>query len=176
MVNNIISNNKYKKNYKSASLIFYDETLGYLLCEEFRYKKKLIHPIGGKVEIYDKNLLETSIREFIEETNLEVHEKFNPDKNNKEELIKKIIILIDKKYKYFDICINNELNHYHRYFYVKLINNIANEFIDIIKNLPDFFNNKYKTEVENLYWINTKNINKNFSWLLKKFLYINLKK
>ncbi len=70
---------KIKKKYKSASLTFYNPELGYLMCEEYRYKQKknLIHTIGGKVEDYDKDLLETAIREFMEETNLEFHPKIN---------------------------------------------------------------------------------------------------
>jgi ribosomal protein L4 len=54
-------------------MVFIDDKLGYLMCEEYRYKekKKLIHPIGGKVETFDNDILETAIREFIEETNFE---------------------------------------------------------------------------------------------------------
>lgn len=172
--NKNIEKNKVKKIFKSASLTFYDNTNGYLLCEEYRFneKKTLIHPVGGKTESYDKNLLETAIREFIEESVLESHDFINNSSNTKEELIIKINNIIKKNITYKDLNINKELNYYHRYYFVNMEKNLSKEFIDAIYDLPKFFNNNYKSEINLLVWINSENINdyKNkFSWLCKMF-------
>jgi len=152
-------------------LTFSNSELGYLVCEEFRYKekKKLIHTIGGKVEDYDLNLLETAIREFIEETNLEIHPIINKDKLEKKQMITYIYNLIIDSTYYIDICVNKENRFFHRYY----LSNLGNcEFIDSIKKLPDFFNGKYTTEITNIHWIkfnDIENNKKNFSWLTKMF-------
>lgn len=186
-------NNKINKNkiFKSASLIFVNDFNEHLMCEEYRYKEKkiLTHPIGGKVETYDDDILETAIREFIEETNLEKYDYKYVDKKDKNALIKSIKKLIEKKNKYFDFIVNKELRYFHRYYIVKL-NKIANnnsqdnkkkEFIESINNITTFFNDNYKTEINSLKWLNLSNndiINnekKHFSHLTKMFFNISLK-
>lgn len=170
---NLNNNIQKKKIYKSASLTF---TNGqeYLFCEEYRYKEKkqLIHTIGGKVETFDKNLLCTAIREFIEETNLESHPHINIDLLNKDNLIEKILLIIKDFTISKDLCINKELGYYHRYYLVKLDEKLPKEFVSSILNLPVFFNSVYKTEIELILWVNIQNnqyTDKKFSWLTKLF-------
>jgi len=172
---------KQNKIYKSASLIFFDNELGYLMCDEFRYKEKknLIHPIGGKVETFDNELVDTSIREFIEETNLELYPYLCINKLSKDILIESIKNIIKSKIKYFDLCINGKLEYYHRYYLFDLssLEDTSAELIEFKKSiieLPTFFNGNFKTEVNNLEWIKTDDKNnldsKNISHLTKMFL------
>ena len=62
----------------SVSLIFYHPQLGYLIGQELRKKEKdfMFQPVGGKVEVFDKDPLDTGVREFIEETTLLMHSFF----------------------------------------------------------------------------------------------------
>ena len=188
--------NRQNKIFRSASLIFIDDELGYLMCNEYRYKEKknLIHPIGGKVETYDKGLLETAIREFIEETNLEQFPYNNIDKSSKNKLIENIKFIIEDGVKFCDLCVNNELDYYHRYysFELKKIDQKnhteqlkdLDEFKKSIIELPKYFNGNFKTEVDNLEWINNNNKinnkidfgNKKISHLTKMFFNIGVKK
>lgn len=192
--NNIKQMNKQKQNktnkqskqnkiYKSASLTFFDNEFGYLMCDEFRYKEKknLIHPIGGKVETFDNELVDTAIREFIEETNLEQYPYLCINKLSKDMLINSIKNMINSKIKYFDLCINNHLEYYHRYYLFELssLENIDTsieliEFKKSIIELPKYFNGNFKTEVNNLEWININEKNNfdnvNISHLTKMFL------
>ena len=183
-VNSVNNLKKKQQIYKSASLTFMNNQ-NYLLCEEYRYKEKkaLIHTIGGKVETFDKDLLHTAIREFIEETNSEAHPNINCDLVEKNNLIEKLLLIIKDFTEYKDLCINKELGYYHRYYLVKLNEKLSIEFINSILNLPLFFNSIYKTEVDLLLWINFQNNNQNnqnnqnniiidkkFSWLTKMFI------
>lgn len=178
---------KNKKIFKSASLTFYNNELGYLFCEEFRYKEKknLIHPIGGKVEDYDKNIFSTAIREFIEEVNLESHPIINSSNNIKNILVEELEMKLEKISFYIDLCINKENKYYHRYFIVSIDDIQESEFKKNIIELTEYFNGKYKTEINNLMWykiyeekyddeFETNNKNKcnktNLSWLTKIFL------
>jgi 8-oxo-dGTP pyrophosphatase MutT (NUDIX family) len=174
--NNKIEKVSKMKIYKSASLTFYNELKGYLICEEYRKNnKKQIHPIGGKVEEFDKDLLETAIREFVEETNLEHHEEINKAKLNKSDLVEKIKITIKDNIKYKDICINKKLNYYHRYYKANL-DNISNDNFKLnITDLSNFFNGVYKTEIESIQWIKKSDLEdyrNNFSWLSKMMFII----
>ena len=99
----------------------------------------LIHPIGGKVELYDEDIFETAIREFVEETNLQEYDYKYIDKKDKNSLIKSLKKIICKKI-YYDFCINKELKYFHRYYVVNL--NDMNkyyptnfEYIDIVSIL-----------------------------------------
>jgi 8-oxo-dGTP pyrophosphatase MutT (NUDIX family) len=172
-------NIKKKKTFKSASLTFYSIELGYLICEEFRYKEKktLLHTIGGKVENYDNDIFSTAIREFIEETNLESHPKINLTNKKKNDLIE---VMIDYFYEiayYKDACVGKKNNYFHRY-YMIMIDDIQN--IDLKKSiieLPVYFNDNYKTEIDKIIWYNlieNKNINK-LSWLTKIFFNLIIK-
>ena len=169
------------KIFKSASLTFYSKELGYLFCEEFRYKEKkiLLHPIGGKVENFDKDIFSTAIREFIEEVNLETHPKLNINKYDKNMLTDDYYkILLNISY-FIDLCINKEKKYFHRYFLV-LIDDIRDiEFKNDIIDLPNYFNGKYKTEINNVYWytlLSEKEKISNLSWLTKMFLNFVIKK
>lgn len=171
-----------KKIFKSASLTFYSKELGYLFCEEFRYKEKkiLIHPIGGKVEDYDKDIFSTAIREFIEEVDLESHPVINIKHDIKSKLVDNILEIIEKVSYYIDLCINKENKYFHR-FYMILIDKIDNnEFKKNIIELPNYFNGNCKTEIntinwytipkeENVFWTN-------ISWLTKMFIKFLIKK
>lgn len=174
--NKSIKNNKNNKIFKSASLIFYSKELGYLFCEELRYKEKkiLIHPIGGKVENFDKDIFSTSIREFIEEVNLESHPILNIDKFDKNVLTDNLYRILLNISCYIDLCINKENKYFHRYFLV-LTDNIKD--IELKKNiidLPNYFNGNYKTEINYVYWYDLLSEKKktitNLSWLTKMFL------
>ena len=171
---------KQKKTFKSASLTFYDIEKGYLICEEYRHKEKktLLHTIGGKVELDDRDIFYTGIREFIEETNLELHPIINITKLNKHNLTLKIYNIIEENSYYMDICVSKENNFYHRY-YLCMLNNITDIIIKKeIQELPLYFNDIYKTEIDKILWINEDNkYNNNFSWLTKmffNFIYKNL--
>jgi len=156
--------------YKSASLTLYNKKNGFLLANEYRYreKKNLYHPIGGKVENFDKDLFFTSIREFIEETNLLKHTIINKGNLSIDNFCLDIYNLLNKYKEFFDICVNKNLKYFHRYYIINLDNiedlNLKKNLI----NLPKFFNNKFKTELNYLIWYNKnfKIYNKS-SWLLK---------
>jgi hypothetical protein len=180
--NNIISVKKNNnKIFKSASLTFYSKELGYLFCEEFRYKEKkiLLHPIGGKVENFDKDIFSTAIREFIEEVNLEIHPKININKYDKNMLTDDLYKILQNISYYIDLCINKEKKYFHRYFLV-LIDDIRDiEFKKDIIDLPNYFNGKYKTEINNVCWyvlLTEKENILNLSWLTKMFINFVIKK
>lgn len=181
---------KNKKIFKSASLTFYSNELGYLFCEEFRYKEKkiLIHPIGGKVEDCDKDIFSTAIREFIEEVNLESHPIINSSNNIKKILVEEFEKKLEKNSFYIDLCINKENKYFHRYFIVPVDDIQESGFKKNIIELTEYFNGKYKTEINNLVWYkihdekcnnqlgfeneykNKYNNKINLSWLTKMFL------
>ena len=76
---------------------------------------------------------------------------------------------------YKDLCINKESNYFHRYYLIDLSTEqfVCQNVIVNIQELPIFFNGKFKTEIENICWINGNNysIYKNkFSWLTKMFI------
>ena len=172
---NINQYKKLKKIYKSASLTFYSKELGYLICEEFRYKEKkiLLHTIGGKVEYYDNDIFSTAIREFIEETNLEAHIIINDLSKNKNDLILMLHDFLEKTSYFIDICVNKEYNYYHRYFMVLLDDIKHNKIKESIILLPNYFNGNFKTEINKIIWysLNDKESYKkeNISWLTKMF-------
>lgn len=58
----------------SVSLIPYHEQFGYMVCKEARSNKSYLqtHPIGGKVEATDRDPLYAALREFVEETKIDV--------------------------------------------------------------------------------------------------------
>lgn len=178
-------NKQINTNYKSASLIFVNNS-EYLLCREYRKNKTLEYqPIGGKVEDTDINLLYTSVREFVEETNLENIDDFKEickDHDlqvNKENMINIIYEIIDKNYKQQSICVNKENIFMHRFFTVNL-NNIANiPFINLLLNLPQYFNDvkQENSEVEDIVWLNTNIDTKfkqdEFSFLMRNYCHRN---
>lgn len=173
--NKEIKENKQNKIFKSASLIFIDDEMGNLMCEEYRYKEKknLIHPIGGKVEIFDNGLIETAIREFIEETNLEEYPYKYINKSSKDVLIDSIKNIINSKINYYDLCLNKDYGYYHRYYLydLKFLEESIelDEFKKSILKLPEYFNGNFKTEVNYLNWYKINNEKKNISYLTKIF-------
>lgn len=171
-----------KKIFKSASLTFYSNELGYLFCEEFRYKEKkiLIHPIGGKVENYDVDIFSTAVREFIEEVNLESHPIINLEQNIKNKLVDNMCEKLINISYYIDLCINKEKKYFHRFFMVLIDNINDNEFKKNIIELPNYFNGKYKTEINKINWYlvpGEENVfMENISWLTKMFIKFLIKK
>lgn len=173
------SDTNNNKIYASVSLVFKNNNK-ILICNEYRKKKLLYNPIGGKVEIDDKDLLYTGIREFIEETNLENNQDFNNlcknfiDTNTKESMIEYIYKLIQTNCIFKDICVSINNNKHHRYYTVEL-NSINNElFKNILINLPEFYNNnKLKDHsVIDLLWIeNDENVEYNYHILMYKYFF-----
>lgn len=158
------------KTYKSASLTFYDYKNGLLIANEYRYREKkyLFHPIGGKVDEFDKDIFYTAIREFIEETNLIKNMNINIKNLEIKGLIEKIYEKLNSiKLKKIDLCVNKKLNYYHKYFVINLKEIEDIEFKKEIINLPIFFNDNYKTELNYLRWYNLNIKERDISWLLK---------
>jgi 8-oxo-dGTP pyrophosphatase MutT (NUDIX family) len=149
----------------SVSLVFYHPTLGYLVGQELRKKEKdfCFHPVGGKVEVFDKDPLDTAVREFIEETSLIAHGFFTEIANNNfRKWISTNEINLNTKYPRYTTWIQNELYDYcsesnvfydhnllnshkiHRYYIVdmsKINNNELNKSItEHILNLPFTYN------------------------------------
>jgi hypothetical protein len=164
-----------KKIYKSVSITFYDNNLGYLFCEEFRYRedKILNHPIGGKTETFDPNLFSAGLREFIEEANLLENKIINKESLEKQDLVLKLYNLFIKNAKFYNVCVNKDKNYFHRYFIIDISNKKNNRVEEEIINLPVFFNGIYKTEINNIFWTNDIGnidfINQS-SWLLKRLI------
>lgn len=167
----------------SVSLVFYHPTLGYLIGQELRKKEKelMFQPVGGKVESFDKDPLDTGVREFIEETTLGMHSFFN---NIAIENFKKWTdengIDLNTKYPNPTTWIQKELyefcsvsNYYidynclnshkiHRFYIVdisKINNNELNKNISYeIMNLPFAYNTlepyfRLNDKMWSLYWI-----------------------
>lgn len=88
----------------SVSLIPYHPKFGYMVGEEYRRKEGEIkfHMIGGKTESWDKDPIETAIREFIEETNIlgfSIFQQFAEE--NYLQWIQKNEITLETKYPHF---------------------------------------------------------------------------
>ncbi len=99
----------------SVSLIFYYPNLGYLVGQELRKKEKdfIFQPVGGKVEVFDKDPLDTGVREFIEETTLLMHSFFGDIANeNFEKWTKDNPITLNTKYPRATTWIQKELYDY----------------------------------------------------------------
>ncbi len=104
--------------FRSCSLIFYHPEKGYLLCEEYRKNKLCSHCIGGKCESYDKTLVDTACREFIEETSLTI---------NSQEVYQSII-------RHIDVNVSKKSNKLLHRFYIVDITKVA---VDIDKYTPN---------------------------------------
>lgn len=171
---------KPDKHYSSASLTFYSKQKGFMMCNEYRYreKKTLIHPIGGKTETYDNNILSTAVREFIEETDLLTHESINNSLSmDKNSLIEYVYNLIEPHCIYEDVCVNDAKNYHHRY-YVFLIDKIVkntnvdlDNFLKHMITLDKFFNGTHSTEIQSICWkkFNDGKKHKN-SWMTRHFV------
>ena len=179
-VKRVDKENKDKK-FASASLTFSHNKRGYLLCNEFRWreKKNLYHLVGGKIENTDVDILYTSVREFVEETNMFMDNSLVINKDIKY-ISNKIYNLIKLKVKYFDICVNKDKKLFHR-FYLFDINKFQSKNIRTkIIQLPNFMNKleeKDNKELNSLLWVNEDNkesIIKEQSFLLNMF-YNNIK-
>ncbi len=153
--------------YKSASLVFRrslpDHYPQYLLCKEVRNKKSppIYHPIGGKVEAYDKNILETACREFVEETRLLHLPEYLalasfcikcPDDvtDNKKSAIEHIYEAVEPYATYIDYSVCPAKNYLHRYYIVDL-HLIPDDgpYVDLkefLHNIGDFY--KIQNEIE----------------------------
>ena len=146
--------------FKSASLIFKDKIKGYLMCNEKRYKKSLqVHPIGGKIEPIDRDILETAIREFIEETNYEHNDLYNINKKTKNELIDELYNHLNQEkniFKYIDVFVSKKFNYIHRFYVVKIEKIKSKELINILDNFLDNHKEGPNKEIESLCWIDIK--------------------
>lgn len=122
----------------SVSLVLFIPKKGYLICNEFRkfQQKNLYHLIGGKVEETDLNPFDSAIREFIEETSLNIFLK-----DSKYVLRENLI-----KNKSFNICTHYQKQLYHRFFICEIQD----------ENLLNFFN-EFPSEFEK---VENKNLNK----------------
>ncbi len=126
--------------FKSASLTFIGKSGKYLVANELRWveKEDLYHPIGGKAELIDTDILYTGIREFVEETNMFMDESICKDRN-KFYLIDKLYDELKPKIKYYDRLATPEGNIYHRYF-VFNVNWFSNwEYRKKILELPEYY-------------------------------------
>ncbi len=145
----------------SVSLVFYHHNYGYLLGQEYRKKEKGLnfHPVGGKVENYDKDPLDSAVREFIEETTLGLMPYFSKiADNNFKEWTKNNIIDLNTIYpepsywiqkNLYDFCndsmhittifdhhLLNSIDKEHRYYIIDISKSSNREFAKAILNLP----------------------------------------
>lgn len=149
--------------FASASLSFYNSERGYLMCNEHRSTYKggpkntlMYNTIGGKVD-EGEYILDTAIREFIEETLLPV-DAFDFLKE-----------AIESKVYHFDYCCSESKQLFHRFYAMRvktgdipLIDDIVERFAD--RRTEDF-------GVSQLIWMETARIpdsNKS-AFLIEKF-------
>jgi 8-oxo-dGTP pyrophosphatase MutT (NUDIX family) len=149
-----------QNTFKSASLIFKDKTRGYLMCNEKRKKKCLqVHPIGGKVEPIDKDILETAIREFIEETNYEHNNLYNINGKTKNELVDELYANLNGEkniFKYIDVFVSKKFAYVHRFYVVKIDKIKSNELVDILTNFLQNHKEGPNKEIDSMCWIDIK--------------------
>jgi 8-oxo-dGTP pyrophosphatase MutT (NUDIX family) len=141
----------------SVSLVFYHQRYGFLIGQELRKKEKGLSffPVGGKIEEFDKDPLDSAAREFMEETSLILNSYFQnladeklkewKEKNNEseEEEPKLSSLLQAELYKFcndekhnittFDHSLGEKE---HRYFIVDISKSSNREFAKVILNLP----------------------------------------
>ncbi len=141
------------KIYKSASITFRrsppDTYPQYLLCREIRNGHLVFHPIGGKVEPTDRDILETACREFVEETRLlsipkfqELFPEYAISKSAAIQWLYQAITTCDQSARcaaeaprltqepapaYYDYPVSKEKNYYHRFYIIDL---------DLVNHLP----------------------------------------
>ena len=154
-----ISNTKYYEinGIRAAGIVPYyikNGNVYILINKEFRDRKILYNCIGGKVDFFDKNILQTAVREFDEETGYLACDLL-------QKIINEKYIEIDlkkPKYKSFLININEELD------WKLLPYNYSKIFKDI-----EIFNDRDSLE---LIWINLFNFNSaQKSYLLSLLIY-----
>ncbi len=155
-----IKSDQEVKLFASASITFYQNSRGYLIANEFRWReqKNFFHPIGGKVEPRDWDILFTAVREFVEETNFFL-EKSITEKNSIYKLTALIYNQIADKVKYLDKEVSPNGPLYHRFFIFN-INRFTNlKLRKLIVSLPEFYNELLKnnlrknTELNYLIWL-----------------------
>ncbi len=175
----------------SVSLIPYHKDLGYLMCEEVRKDKftnitsTQTHPLGGKVEKSDRDTLYSAIREFVEESKIDIIlEKERIKANNFNSIYDDIESMLS--YKYYDIIVGKNItydeikkrkyvqNKIHR-FYIWDITYLYGKIIIDIINLPymyNYLNKNIKDNVLSIFWVTYNNLFyiQNKSSLVDKFL------
>lgn len=158
-----VSNVKYYEinGIRAAGIIPYfieDGNVFILINKEFRDNSLVYNLIGGKVDYFDKNITETAIREFNEETGYIASDLISV----KNDLNYNKLYLQKPKYMSYLINTYNDLNwKLLPYNYHNIFNNV------------EVFNDRDSLELK---WINLFKFNeKNKSYLLSLTLY-NLKK
>ena len=157
-----VGNRKYYQinNIRASGIIpykFYRGEIYVLIANEYQNKKLVKNPLGGKVEWYDKNIEDTALREFNEETGFLIH-----DKKNK--ILKKI------KNKKDRIYIQNSK-------YLGILYEIPDNDLKDWNNLPILYEKIFEgksgenhREALNLEWINIKDYSKSKSYILNLVL------
>jgi hypothetical protein len=140
-------------NFRSASLVFFSEQIGFLLCREKRSASTTcLHPIGGKIEHYDQNIIFTAIREFIEETPICLSQGYLNFLGKRESLESYLFYTLSDPDKTFseDVCVSRESQLYHK-FYIVNLSDLDLEFQEIILSLHEI---PFQHEsIERLEWV-----------------------
>lgn len=139
------------KILKSASITlrkYVPESLHpqYLLCREIRNGHLVLHPIGGKVEPTDRDILETACREFVEETRLLSIPKFSelfPEASiNKSAAVEWLYQTITQYFQepaYYDYPVSKEKNYYHRFYIIDLCHISLVSIKEFLENIGEFY-------------------------------------
>jgi 8-oxo-dGTP pyrophosphatase MutT (NUDIX family) len=126
--------------FASASLIFYDQQMGYLFCNEYRGNKLQLHPIGGKYEqSKDVDIDSTAVREFIEETPIYSTANFKSFFDGKKELLTNYLLYTLKNPEctsIHDTNVSRNGSVCHRFFIVHL-HDLDPEFQEMILSLHE---------------------------------------
>lgn len=142
---------KSGKPIRAAGILLYHEELGFLMQEKIKYVKKNevnveileLSDFGGKTDAMDKNVLDTMLREFKEET------------NNK-------IILQKKNLK------NQKFRYYHKSKYLLAIVKTNKTFQEEIKSMGDF--EQHDHIARKVLWVDLNNNNKKIHNRLQEFV------
>ena len=138
------------KIYKSASITFRRSTPDahpqYLLCHEIRNGALVFHPIGGKVEPTDRDILETACREFVEETRLlsipKFQELFPEAATSKSATIQWLYLALSQTPSapdYYDYPVSKEKNYYHRFYVIDLNHVPSSSIKEFLHNIGAFY-------------------------------------
>lgn len=153
-----VSNVKYYEieGVRAAGIVPYfikDNKVFILVNKEFRDKKIVYNSIGGKVDFFDKNILDTAIREFNEETGYIASDLIRSKINQN---IK--VFLKKSKYVSYLVNVGDSFNW-------KLL---PYNYKEIFKNV-EVFNDRDSLELK---WVNLFEFNlKNCSYLLNLIIY-----
>lgn len=142
------------KIFKSASITFRrslpDLHPQYLLCREIRNGALVFHPIGGKVETTDRDILETACREFVEETRLlsipKFQELFPEAATSKSATVQWLYQALFQTQaqtqdpsNYYDYPVSKEKNYYHRFYIIDLNHIPSSSIKEFLHNIGAFY-------------------------------------